>query len=197
MTTYSSSIQGTWENRMSRQKTDTTNLKTGRPFFKTGQLISVKERNKDIRKPKTDEDDRNNLISHSRFSPSQATQARSQPRITTNGGSNRRNSQRTGSNRGIRNCREEKEERKERKLHTELLVALPVSNRKDESIYRVPKVDIFRTEQPSGRIVNLEDLFKDQQPSHLGKTQKEIGLLPARPARHLGLKINKLILFGL
>ncbi|KAI5653399.1 hypothetical protein M9H77_30586 [Catharanthus roseus] len=32
----------------------------------------------------------NNLINHSRFFPSQATQARSQPRMATNGDSNKR-----------------------------------------------------------------------------------------------------------
>ncbi|KAI5667472.1 hypothetical protein M9H77_17325 [Catharanthus roseus] len=82
------------QNRTTNSQNQTTNTKN--------QTISfcVKQGNRDIQTPKMDEEEtgfiwislthKNNLISHSRFSLSQVTQARSQPRMATNGGSNRR-----------------------------------------------------------------------------------------------------------
>ncbi|KAI5659418.1 hypothetical protein M9H77_28211 [Catharanthus roseus] len=57
--------------------------KRGEQRYKTGFPIKLSEQWMSLTH-------KNNLISHSRFSPSQATQACSQPRMATNGGSLRR-----------------------------------------------------------------------------------------------------------
>ncbi|KAI5671428.1 hypothetical protein M9H77_11792 [Catharanthus roseus] len=97
------------QSNLTKDRIGRPTLKTGRPTQKNHTTgFCVKEGNRDIRTPKTTGfalkfrflnkpseqwmslTHKNNLISHSRFSPSQATQARSQPKMVTNGGSGRR-----------------------------------------------------------------------------------------------------------
>ncbi|KAI5661973.1 hypothetical protein M9H77_21296 [Catharanthus roseus] len=101
------------------------------------------------------------------FSPSQATQARSQPRTTTRGGNNRRNHREQRYNRKKKKLqrRRRREKRNEREGCSTKFV---VSHSEEKSIYRALRVDSFKAVKSPGKTHSKLGCCQPSLPGILG-----------------------------